>query len=272
MGSLHSLPKAIPCAIYAPDREISQVAVVAENVPRALAEMASKMVEHNVNILSGLITSGPGEGPGMFAMFLDLTEADIALDELLEELRALDSISGAEVVVKKVGDMAIDGTSHHTSFLGGRAVVLDVDDMSAMFRWLAETFSSGGNAILFDMGEKVGSSAARRLMDLYGLRGRELVETFLALHVAAGWFSYELLECNEESLVVRVRLHENFECLPLADTLGRPASHLVRGALAGLLKEAYGADFKVVEVSCLAKGDPFCEFLAVSRGERRPAR
>ena len=42
-------------------------------------------------------------------------------------------------------------------------------------------------------------------------------------------------------------------------------SHLIRGALAGVFKEAYERDFKVREVKCVAKEDEYCEFIIKPR-------
>ena len=257
----------IPCAIYAPGRRISQIAITTSNVPGALAKIASKMAELNINILSGLLMAEPGMEVGTVILFLDLTRSHISAERLVEELKALDVVERTEIVVRRVGHMAIDGTTHLTTFLGERAVVLDVDDVGAMFNWLVSTFGTGGKAILFDMGLRVGSSAARKLARSYGLRGRELVETFLALHAAAGWFDYELVSYDEEGRSFTLRLFENFECLSsrgqgLRD---KPASVFVRGALTGLFREAYGDDLMVNETACVARGDAYCEFV-IRRG------
>jgi len=236
------------------------LAITVENVPGALAEVSSKMAEHNVNLLTGLLMAEPEAPSGTIIVFLDLTKADVDLAGLISELKDLDVVLDVEETVKKIGDMAVDGTTNATTFLGERVVILDIEDIGAMLGWLIKTFSSGGNAILFDMGKKAGSSAARKLRESYGLSGRELVETFLSLQVAAGWFNYEV-SLDEEGTISSIRLYENFECLPLSRRSKKPVSQLVRGALAGVLEEAYGRRFDVVEVKCLAKGDEYCEFV-----------
>ena len=63
------------------------------------------------------------------------------------------------------------------------------------------------------------------------------------------------------SLRFVMRLHGNFECTPFIGKKDRPVSHLIRGGLAGVFKEAYGRDFRVREVKCIAKGDEYCEFI-----------
>jgi len=232
-----------------------------KNVPGVLAKIASKIAEHKINVLSGMITAEPGEETAVLTLFLDLTDSKLKPKELVEELKALDVVLDVEVIVKKFGDIVIDGTTYTILFLGKRIVMLDVDDVGAMFGWLDKTFGSGGHAILFDMGEATGRESAKKLKDSYGLKGCDLIEAFLALHIAAGWFGYEVVECDEEELRFVIRLHGNFECTPFIGKKDRPASHLIRGALVGVFKEAYGRKFKVREVKCVAKGDEYCEFI-----------
>ena len=58
-----------------------------------------------------------------------------------------------------------------------------------------------------------------------------------------------------------IRLYGNFECTPFKGKRDRPMSHLIRGGLAGVFREAYGREFMVREVKCIAKGDEYCEFV-----------
>jgi len=258
-------PRVVPCAIYAPGREITQLVIEGRNVPGTLATIASRMTEFGINILSGLITAEPGRETGTLILFLDLTNTGLSAAELTEDLRSLDVVADVKETVKKLGDIAINGTTHTTLFLKERTIMLDVDDMGAMFEWFDRTFGTGAHAILFDMGKQAGRSEAQRLEREYGLKGREIVEAFLALRSAAGWFGYEVVSYDEEKLVSVIRLYDNFECVPFVGKRDRPMSHLVRGGLAGLFSGVYKRDFKVEEVKCVAKGDRYCEFVLTPR-------
>jgi len=260
--------RAMPCAIHAPGREVTQFVVEGRNVPGTLATIASKLAQLGINILSGLIVAEPGRETGHIVLFLDMTGTGLTEAELLERLRKLDVVVDAEITAKKIGDMAINGTTHRTLFMGERAVLFDVDDIGVMFGWFDENFGSGAHAILFDMGKQAGKTAAEKLMNDYGLRGRDVVEAFLALHEAAGWFDYEVVKYDEGALEFVIRLYDNFECVPFKGKKDRPVSHLVRGELAGLFSSLFKRDFKVDEVMCLAKGDPYCEFTIMPREGR----
>ena len=253
-------PRVIPCAIYAPGRAVSQLVIVGKNVPGVLAKIAARIAENGINILSGLVTAEPGEDTGMLTLFLDFTNATCGPEELAEELRAMDVVLEAGVVARRFGDIAIDGTTHTTMFLGERVVMLSVDDLGAMFDWLDRNLQTGGHVLLFEMGKAASRADVRELRETYGLEGRDLLEAFLALRIAAGWFSYEVVEYDEEAMRFVVRLYGSFECAFFAGR-GRSMGHLVRGILAGAFGEVYGREFRVREVKCVAKGDECCEFV-----------
>ena len=262
-------PRLVPCAIYAPGRKVTQLAIEGKNIPGTLAKVASKLADLGVNILSGLVMAEPGRETGHMVFFLDITDSGLSEEELVGEIEELDVVVKAEVTVKKIGDMAINGTTHETVFLDKRAILLDVDDVGTMFGWFDRTFGTGAHAILFDMGEQAGRLVAAKLMELYKLGGRDAIEAFLAIHGAAGWFGHEIVKYDEERLEFVIRLHDNFECVPFKNKKDRPMSHLVRGGLAGVFSGIYGRDFEVEEVKCLAKGDPYCEFVIKPREEKK---
>ena len=259
-------PRLVPCAIYAPGREVTQLAIDGRNVPGTLAKVASKLAELGVNILSGFVMAEPGKETGHMVFFLDITDSSLPEEELAREIEKLDAVVKVDVTVEKIGDMAINGTTHETIFLDERTILLDVDDVGTMFGWFDRTFGTGAHAILFDMGEQAGRLAAQKLVETYKLEGRDAIEAFLALHRAAGWFGYEVVEYDEANLEFVIRLYDNFECVPFKGKKDRPMSHLVRGGLAGVFSGIYGRDFEVKEVRCLAQGDPFCEFVIRPRG------
>jgi len=259
-----NFPKVIPCAIYVPGRRVLQLVINYKNTSDALAKIVSKIAEHNINILSGFIIAEPSKDVGVLTFFLDFTDSNLDSKEVVEELKALDIVLDARVIVRKFGEIAVDGTTYTTIFLGERVVMLSVDGIGAMFDWLDQTFQTGGHAILYQMGEQAGRTNIKELRETYGLRGRDLIEAFLALRTAAGWFDYEIVEYDEEALKFVIRLHGNFECTPFVNKRDRPMGHLMRGLLAGAFGESYGREFSIREVKCIAKGDDYCEFVITS--------
>ena len=255
-----SSERRIPCAIYAPGRRISQLALTVSNRPGALAEIAHAIHEAGVGVLSGLIWAEPGEETATWVFFVDLTGASMEARELAEKLESLNVVLKAEVIKRRFNDLIIDAFSFPTMFLARRMVLLDICSMTAMLDWIDRTFGTGGHAILFDMGREAGKMVVGILKEKYGLAGPKLIEAFLALCTAMGWFRYEVLDMDPQALKARVRLYESYECSPFVCSSERPKSHLLRGVLAGAFEEAFGRSFAVNEVKCVAKGDECCEF------------
>ena len=254
----------MPCAIYAPKRQITQLALEILNVPGTLAAVASEMARMKANILSGLIWAEPDRETATWIFFVDLTETGLEPEEFARRLEGLKEVRAARVVERRFGDLLVDAVSFPTTFLGRRMVLLDVCSVGAMLDWIDRTFGTGGHVILFDMGKEAGTIVTRVLKERYGLSGRQLLEAFLALCTSMGWFRYEIVSLSPEGSESTVRLYDSYECSYLTQQTGpsgRPRSHLVRGVLAGVFEVAFGREVVVREVKCVAKGDPYCEFV-----------
>ena len=58
----------------------------------------------------------------------------------------------------------------------------------------------------------------------------------------------------------KVIVYDSFEC-ELFRGSDRPRSNLVRGMIAGWATELFKRKVSVKEVKCIAKDDPYCEFV-----------
>ena len=67
---------------------------------------------------------------------------------------------------------------------------------------------------------------------------------------------------NYERAIVKV--WNNIECsLGKKKNVKKPFSHWLRGLLAGFGTRFFGKKVSVIETKCIAKGDPYCEFVIV---------
>ena len=57
-----------------------------------------------------------------------------------------------------------------------------------------------------------------------------------------------------------IRHDKLWECEVQKGLVDKPASHLLRGVLAGFFKELLGKRVDVNETKCIALGDPYCQF------------
>ena len=262
-------PREVHGAVYVPGRKVTQVLVEMKNVPGALAKVAGLFGELGINIISALILKAePSKESGFWAFFLDLTDVDMEAEELAGRLEDLDVVLSVKITERKFGEMLVDATAFPISFLGRRVVVLDLDGISAMLKWLDETFGTGGHAILFDMGYEGGRAVVRKLKEKYGLIGQEALEAFLSFCVAMGWFDYEIVEVDTDVPKLRMRIHDSFECNAFRGRARQPTSHLVRGTISGAASEAFGEEMLAREVKCIALGDGYCELVVEPSGKR----
>ncbi|RLF10226.1 MAG: hypothetical protein DRJ98_06565 [Thermoprotei archaeon] len=58
-----------------------------------------------------------------------------------------------------------------------------------------------------------------------------------------------------------MRFYDLFECVPVKYQKEKPNSEFFRGILSGGLSVIFDKVLLAVETKCIAKGDPYCEFV-----------
>lgn len=114
---------------------------------------------------------------------------------------------------------------------------------------------------MYHMGFRAGATLAEKLASCYET-GRQALEYLLLYYESLGHGRFKVIE-YEERAKCRVEARELVECIGVVSD--KPTSHMFRGLLAGFLSKLRGRDVKVVETTCIAMGDPCCEFLAQPR-------
>jgi len=254
-------PHEIPCGIRAAGREIAQFCISLKNVPGALGQVASEFARHGVNILSGYISAHPGERLGYVTFFADITDAAVGLEELVSALRKLDMVVELEVRGAEVPGLMVNSAHFPLLFLGQEVVIIDLRMVGHMFSRLDEVFDTGASVILYEMGMRAGKVIVEEIAEC-GIPEEDVLKVLTALGVARGWGITEILSWDLKAARLALRVWENFECKPLAGKKRKPHSHFMRGLIAGVVSKLTGQPVKVREVKCLAKGDPYCEFVA----------
>ena len=132
-----------------------------------------------------------------------------------------------------------------------RPIVLTLEDFRSSLSGFRE-LGSGGLAIMYYMGYKLGETLADRIRG----EGRRALEQLLTYCESLGYGEFELVSYEDRSYC-RVRAKNLFEC-----TKGSRGSQIFRGMLSGFLARVWRKEVGVVEVACAARLDPYCEFEA----------
>ncbi len=233
---------------YFPERHIVLVSVELEGRADYALEPLKLLAERGVRMLSCTTQAHPDRHLVHATIFLDLTESTASPSELTRELSRIPHVKRIELI-----DIPLtQGEARLVSF-----TLAEMHHLLGMLRELG----TGGEAIMYHMGFRAGAALADKLVSCYET-GRQALEYLLLYYESLGRGRFKIRE-YEEGVKCRVEARELIECVGVVSD--KPTSHMFRGLLAGFLSKLWGRDVKVVETTCIAMGDPYCEFLAQPR-------
>jgi len=127
------------------------------------------------------------------------------------------------------------------------------------FSGMVKRFGSGGMVMLWFMGNDAGEAEGMEAKILSGkLTVKARLNISLAKLQALGWGRFELAECDEGRVIIRV--FENFEDI-VTKGLANYRNTFLRGFLVGLVSVFFNKACRGVELKCINRGDPYCEFM-----------
>ncbi|MHA1648639.1 MAG: V4R domain-containing protein [Candidatus Helarchaeota archaeon] len=150
--------------------------------------------------------------------------------------------AGLEKYINKDVPPSIDESISFETF---KSLINSMDDL----------LGHGTDAILYESGRKFAI-----YLTPFGYSLKDVVER-LSKWVGGTW---TVIKDNDESIV---RIVNNPICKSLAQRRTKPSCHVISGALAKIKEESTGAQYIVEEVSCESKGDPYCEFHIIKKGD-----
>jgi len=254
-------PKDIPGTVFTKNPHIAEIALES-NFPSssgALRFVSNVLVKANMQVITFNTTCTDNRQYIVF--FIDYSKAKYPIEVLIRELKENPHILNVKYRVKVVKEKIIDMFATPTFGQGKYPVlVLGVDEMSGVFEKVKEVYGTGGEALLYHIGYALGEIAGRKYAP------EELTEDFIREDLLAfqayGWGVLEIVKIDLEEPEVIIRLYDLFESAHVRGRKDKPHCHFVRGFLAGLLTVFLNTKMIVVELKCIAKGDPYCEFIA----------
>jgi len=251
----------VPCMIHAKDRDIQEFYFTVPNQPGQLKKALDVFAKYCVNILNISAHSMPDWERTLVFLFADFTGLDVDAEHVREEL---EHVTGDKAYVKQapVRGFMLDEFAFPLYVLPGvRSFVLLEHDFQGMIKGLYERLGETAAVFLYHLAYSGGKTLAEYISEKLGLEGRELLIEVLKVYQASGWGRIELLEYDPYDVCVTLRLYDSVECKAFKGS-GKPASQFIRGHLSGFLSGLLKTEVRVMELKCIAKGDPYCEFYA----------
>jgi predicted hydrocarbon binding protein len=249
-------------------RKLGGLFIVAEAENGVLREALSICAEHNARLkhLSLSVTRSPREAK-ICLIFLDVTNCDISLEELAEEIERLKAVKEVKAFQQQAEGFIADTVSNMLLAGGERAIIMRRVLCESFIRGIREQFGSAGEAFLYYNGLEMGKNAAKRHVEIGNKIGltdptqicRRMGATIFTA-TGFGRMEIEKLTLNPPRAIAHV--YNSFECQLAPENHKKPYSHFIRGMIAGYLTTVLGINMKVEETKCTAKGDPNCTFEA----------
>lgn len=193
--------------------------------------------------------------------FIDLTDSKISPEQIEEALRKREFVKFVRVMSPTLDGFVSDAHYFPLVIRDERVVLFRKEIYAGIFKDMRRKFGSAGEAFLYYEGFETGRRAYDSYVRLAGTSSLEaLVEVARAVNMTLGWGVIGDVQVNEKKKTARVRLYENFEC-ELGEGCGKAYSQFYRGGIAGIFTRIFMEEVKVEETKCIAKGDPYCEFV-----------
>ena len=249
-----------------PGRKLWGFLVEAKAKPGVLSRISNIPSKHNAVILYiAYSTPNPAEKTVKGLGFVDMTDADISAEELADEMLKIRAVRDVKVIPPPIDGFVADTLSPILQVMGDRVIMLRKPAYKGLISGVRKRFGSGGEAFLyyagFDSGLEYGESH-REIGAKLGLIDPETIfkKISTSLCNSVGFGQMEVVGIDTLALKATVRVYNSFEC-ELGLGSGRPYSFFLRGILAGVLTALFNRKMKAEETKCIAKGDPYCEFI-----------
>jgi len=253
-----SYQKTIPLFYYDPNHKTFQIVVKLKNHSGSLAALLTSLAREDIDIINSA-----DYAQGEFAIWIGFVQGG-AEDLTIQKLESVAGSSPSTISVEaseSVNGFLIDNLTFPLSRMNGdRDVMIRAEFLRDMMRKLRVEFQSAADVFLYKEGMALGETAEKFYIEKYG--ADKLFQTLLyfqSFYSALGWAKPELVFVDLPGKKATLRLYESFEC-PKEEG-DRVYSHFLRGFINGSFSVMMRKRTSTKEVSCQAKGDPYCEFM-----------
>jgi predicted hydrocarbon binding protein len=226
-------------------RKISELAEKLGVVVRYIQISMAKADETSVNAIA----------------FVDLSNSEASPETVLKLVKSQKFIKNAQIIKPNRNGIIFDEYFFPIMVGDQRVVIFRKPIYGALFNGVRRKFGSAGEAMLYYEGFAIGFEVYDEYVKTANSENLDdLVEVARAVNMTLGWGIIDKIKIDVEKREAQFRVYQNFEC-ELGENSGKPYSQFYRGAIAGLFTRFFGKEVEVQEIKCVAKGDPYCEFI-----------
>ena len=258
-------PYEIGRFVYLPGRKVFPIyiKVAPEGLyrPGVLADILQVFTSKNVPIVHLDISRPNGSTPIDIIIFADLTGREYLIDDIIRDIRLVNLVDYVRCNSPKFNGLASCNNCYFLTLMKERVVVFRKTLYEIFAKRLREELGSGYTAWLYQLGIALGKSAYRSNKELIGEDFEKLLKLGSVMFEQVGFGRVKIVEADALKGRVVIRVSDSFECELYKGQTSEPSSFFIKGMLKGYFDELIKRDVKVIETKCIAKGDPYCEFI-----------
>ncbi|MCS7365013.1 MAG: hypothetical protein NDF54_06205 [archaeon GB-1867-035] len=194
-------------------------------------------------------------------IFADFTGLDLTVAyELLPTLRQVQYVVDVKIIPPLFEGFTIDPYFFPLIVGDERAILFLRRNYVAFDKVLREKIGTAYEVMLYLAGFEIGQSAFKAHRKIAGDDPERLIKITQALYKQVAYGIMEIKWYDMDRCEAMVRIYDNFECELFKET-DKPASHFIRGTMAGWFSAFFNKEVIAIETKCIAKGDPYCQFI-----------
>jgi predicted hydrocarbon binding protein len=253
-------PKIITAFMYIPKKNYFLLNLEMRNRLGDLAAVSHILAQASIEILTGSFTRGAGGRPGTWQVFVQPINVNISADELKRLLLSCPDVVGCQIKESREG-LLVDSVTFPIKISSGqRAMIIRNDVWNSMLQRTREKFGSGGDVIIYEQGNMAGRLTGKELLAALGKDFlTQQLDQVVAMYQALGWGRAKTMSFVLSPLTLAIRMWESAECM--GQKSDKPTGHFIRGHMVGVVEGMFDVECKCIETSCLARGNPYCEFI-----------
>jgi hypothetical protein len=145
---------------------------------------------------------------------------------------------------------------------GVRVIIIRAGTFVDILKDVEDCYGEQARAMFYDAGVRAGRKSTSVLLEEWEERGMDFLKRLKGFYSSegVGWFKIREIDVNPQKQRGYIRIEQSF----IAEEYGssdKPVCDFLSGYFVGIMEKVFGGQFSCNETKCIAKGDPYCEFI-----------